>query len=374
MELENTLPIEKLPKELIKDPYNYIMSYYESIYPYIGGKIFSILSLVPVSLIMPKILRKRKEIKQKINLLLISSPGTGKSSIAKEFEKIAYHPITLEHVTDSRLFYELSQMDMVTLIISDISKVFSDDMLVKQLENLIGDESMISRNTMQNKEQDTTKKIDAVSYLSGTPDNISNKRIRDGLLSRVSPLIITHSLQEHEGIIDFVNDSIGEESVGEVNYIPHYFAGLYKIQKGQHSLYGPIIGYDISKEIKESIKIFIKPLVKPAFIKFGIESVRELEETYRILCASAVLNYFNRQIIKGKIIVTRQDLEIAKFLIKREIATKYKIISTIMERDRNNLKTMNQLKEWLNIQRTIEKRDIGSEAEFLLRGMVTQGI
>ena len=204
--------LNKLPRELIEKPYHYIRNYYEMIYPHIGDKVFSILSLIPISLIIPKIPRGKKLLKQKITLLLISPPGTGKSSIANEFEKITFDPIALEYITDSRLFYELSKKDRATLIISDIAKIFSNEMIIKQIENAVGEDGYISRNTMLNREEDTKKLLDVVAYFSGTPENLINDRIRDGLLARTSALIIVHTLKEHEEILNYVNDNIGEES------------------------------------------------------------------------------------------------------------------------------------------------------------------
>ena len=362
--------LNKLPRELIEKPYHYIRNYYEMIYPHIGDKVFSILSLIPISLIIPKIPRGKKLLKQKITLLLISPPGTGKSSIANEFEKITFDPIALEYITDSRLFYELSKKDRATLIISDIAKIFSNEMIIKQIENAVGEDGYISRNTMLNREEDTKKLLDVVAYFSGTPENLINDRIRDGLLARTSALIIVHTLKEHEEILNYVNDNIGEESKENMNYIPYYYNILDEIQNDSNNKYPPVQGYIISKEIKKEIGEFIKPLVKQTFIQFGVESIRELEQAYRFLLSHAVLNYFNREKIKGKIVITSEDLKVAKFLIKREIETKHKIIATISERNKSNLKTMNDLRQWLYHQKIIEKRNINPEAEFLLRGMI----
>ena len=52
------------------------------------------------------------------------------------------------------------------------------------------------------------QKINVVGYFAGTPDNIS-QTITDGLIFRVSPVIIFHTEQQHEDILKKVNDRIG---------------------------------------------------------------------------------------------------------------------------------------------------------------------
>ena len=66
-----------------KDPYNYICDYIESIYPKIGRKTFEILSLLPVSLVMPDIPSGTKTVRSNLNCIFLGPSGSGKSSIAK---------------------------------------------------------------------------------------------------------------------------------------------------------------------------------------------------------------------------------------------------------------------------------------------------
>lgn len=363
------IKLEQLPKELLLRPYKYIRDYYEKIYPFMGSKVFSVLSLVPVSLLLPKIPRGIKTIKSKINILILSNPGTAKSSIGVEFEKITFDPLPFEAITDARLFYELREKDRVSLIVTDIARIFSDPIMVKQLENILGDEAVISRNTMRNKADDLKKDIDAVAYLSGTPENINNHVIRDGILARVSPLVVFHSQREHEFILDYVNDEMGDSDIENVNFIPQYYKELLKIQLNQNPMIHPVTGYIISKEIKDEMSKFIKPLVNPTFIKFGVHAVRELEEAYRFMVSHAFLNIFNRRMDGGKIVITEEDMKIAQFLIRREIATKHKIISCINALEYLNLKTVNDLRDWVNRQKTT---DVGQETKLLMAGMLNR--
>lgn len=339
----------KLPDELLENPLKYISNYYESIYPNIGKKVFYLLSLVPVSLITPKIPRGKKDIKQKISILLISNSGTGKTSLAEEFEKITYNPLFVEHLTEARMNYEMRGKKRVSLIVSDIATMFSNDTIVKMVEGALGEEGVIGRNTMKNRDEDMRERIDAVSYLSGTPENITKEIIGWGLLGRTSPLLINHSEQEHDAILDFVNDEMGVETEHTLNYIPHFYNELLKIQEGNHRI-PKINGYIIPKDIKDEIKSFIKPLVRPAFVRWGVNAVRETEEVYRFLVSHAFLNIFRKYengLIHGdKIVIDSKDLKVAKYLIKREVATKEFIIDCINQINYNNLKTIQKLKEW----------------------------
>ena len=96
-----------LMEEIRKDPYNFIMDYYERIYMHIGGDAFSVLSLVIPSLILPPIPHEHaREIKPSINFLLIAMPGGGKSSIAETFSKLSYNSFNFESITDAK-FYEV---------------------------------------------------------------------------------------------------------------------------------------------------------------------------------------------------------------------------------------------------------------------------
>ena len=364
------ITFDQLPQELIRSPYRYIREYYEKIYPFMGSKVFSVLSLVPVSLILPKISRNKTKFRSRIHFLLLSGLGSGKSSIAREFEKITFEPMHFEYITDARLYYELSQKDRVSLIVSDVARIFADPLLTKQMENIL-EEGIISRNTMRNKKEGETKKdIEAVAYLSGTPENINNRVIRDGMLSRVSPLISFHSQSEHEYILDYVNKEVGTNGTETFNYIPYYYKELLKIQNGEHSIYSPITGYIIPDSIKDQMLPFIKPLVNPSFQKFGVQAIRELEEAYRFMIAHAFLNVFNRRVEGGNIVVTEEDFRVAKFLIKREISTKHKIISCINAIDAFNLRTVYDLRDWVNRQKSMEKKEIGKEATILLTGML----
>jgi hypothetical protein len=350
-------PSEEIMSQIRNRPYKYIRDYYESIYPFIGSQIFSILSLVPVSLIMPKFNREGKGIKQKISLFLMSGPGTGKSSIARELEKISYFPVSTLNITPARLFHEIKIREKVTLIIPDASITLSREELIKALENILGEEESISRNTMKNKnnEEGTEMHRDGVGFISGTPDLIVNQRIRDGLLSRCSPLVIDHTQEQHEHMIDLVNGKIGKENKNiSNNPIPFFYKELYEIQEGLHNSIKPIEGYIIDEHIKESIASFIKPLVKVGFNMMGVHAIRQLEQAYRYMCSHAFLNILSgkRKIINNKLEINSEDLEVAKHLIKREIETQTIILMSVNAINWYNLRTINELRDWAKTHKT----------------------
>jgi len=339
----------EIPEELLYNPLKYITNYYESIFLNVGKSVFYILSLVPCSLIIPEITTRRRKIKQKINFILISNPATGKTSIAEEFEKISYNPIFVEHITRARMVNEMKQKEFLTLIISDIANSFNNEDLVKFLEQILGDEGVISVSTMHNKGEKTRKRKNAVAYLAGTPENITKEVLKWGLLSRMSPLLIVHSPKEHDEIIDFISDEIGEEYKEKENCIPLFYKELLKIQNGEHYI-PKIEGYIFPKEIKEEIKKYLKPLVSRSFEKWGVNATREVQESYRFMISHAFLNIFKKYrdglIKNNKLIIDKKDLKVAKFLIKREILTKEFIMDCINQLNYNNIKTIQKLKEW----------------------------
>ncbi len=373
MEEQDIIKLSSLPKSLIKSPYKYIQKYYESIYPFMGGKCFKLLSLIPTGLVIPKIPRGKKLIKQKISFFLISNPGTGKTSIAEEFEKLTYNPIFIEYITKARLNYEISNQEhnRISLITSDVATILNDDDLVKLLEGILGEEGAISYNTMHNRSDDENrKKIDGVAYLSGTSENIQNKKVRDGFLRRTSPLIVVHTNKEHEEIIDIVNDGMGEvDESDEVNFIPTYYEHLRKIQDGEGEI-NPINGYIFSNRIKDQVKAFIKPLVKPTFVQFGVNAIDETEQFYRFLVNHSFLNLFEREIQDYKLVINDEDLEVAKSIIKNEVETKHQIYSSISFLDKNKIKTMEQLRKWEYRRKIKKAKDLNLNAKFIMKGMV----
>jgi len=365
-----------IPPELYSSPYSYIRNHYEEMYPCLGNKLWSLLSLVIVSLVMPKIPRGEKLIKNKINVCILGQPGIGKTSMGEEFEKVAYNPLSTERITPARLYFEIMKrakeedIPKLSLIVSDVAVIFQDEIMIKMIENLLGEEGVISKANMHNKKDDPRKKVDLVAYLSGTPDLMYNQRIRHGLIFRTLTLILMHTKKQHEKILDYISDNMGQNyKNGDSKPIKAFFNEIWDIQSGNHPKIKPVVSYDISEEIKQDIKKFIKPLVANAFDKYSIPFARTLEETFRLMCASAMLNIFNRKVTDGKIKIEKEDADLAKKIIQRDIVHKVRILQSISQIDYWGINNMADLKEW-NEAMNRKGKNISEETGFVMKSII----
>ena len=143
-----------------------------------------------------------------------------------------------------------------------------------------------------------------------------------------------------------------------------------KIQDNEHDFIHPIEGYIISEEIKEKVKEFIKKLIQPYFKNYGITSVREVEETYRFMISHCFLNIHSRKVQEGKLIIEEEDMKVAKKLIKREIIMKNLIMGSIIELDSQNIRTNEQLRNFVTRYESKNKRELPKEAKFVMSGFV----
>jgi len=335
-------------KEIYKDPYNFIRNYYESVYKDVGYDVFSTLSLVIPSLILPAIPhRNAREIKPSINFLLIAPPGNCKSSIAETFEKLAYNSFPFESITDSKLYSELSKRDYVSLIVGDVYKIFSSAPLTKTMENVLGDEQKLSRFTQRTDSQE--KKIRAVAFLAGTP-NALNSVIQDGIIFRTAVHLLFHNPEEHERIGKFVTDGAFEKREGSEieDSIINYYQELFQIQTEEHTEIDQIRGYIVAPEFKDMIFRAWKPLVKPVTERTKFSFFRELHQAFRYMVAHAFLNIFNRKIEdKHILVIDKRDVEVAIELMKKELSTKFEILSSSRVVSEEKLKTTKELAEFV---------------------------
>lgn len=334
-------------KRVMKDPYNFIRNYYEGVYMHMGKEVFSILSLVIPSLILPPIPHETaREIKPSINFLLIAPPGTAKSSMCETFEKLAYNSFPFEYITDAKLYDVVKQTDFVSLVVSDVFKVFSDKGLSKTMENVLGDEQKLSRFTMRTDSHE--KKIRAVAFLAGTPNSLTSV-ISDGMIFRTALCLIIHNPEEHDKIGKFVSDGAFKEPKYSVEEkaIKYLYEELFKIQLGQHTKIKKIIGYKVNPEFKKRIFDVWSPLVKPQTKKTNFSFFRELHQGYRYMCAHAFLNIFNREIEDGNLVIDEKDVEVAIGLMEKELQTKFKILSCSNVVSEQKLKTTKDLAEYV---------------------------
>lgn len=369
---------EKLPENLLKEPYNYIRNFYEEMFPQVGNKVFSILSLVPISLIIPEIEAELKPINRTLTMLWIAPPGSAKTVISEEFEKITKNPISSHKITPARLIYEIKNKknegeDEMSLIISDTAVMFNDEIMIKIIESVV-EEGTISWETMRTIKDKTlggfgdNKKIRVASYLSGTPSLISDRKIRDGILGRAFPLITYLTKEQHKEALEKKNSSIGRKFNGSsMHHIQKFYKELYDIQKGNGKI-PKIEGFIISEEIKKELGKYIineSVYLEKIFEMWGVPGFRIMEEGYIFLVTHAFLNIFNREIKNNKIVVNWDDLKIAKKLIKIECYFSYRIYEAIAKIDIERIKTEEELRRYL-----YKHEKIPESTKVIMRGLV----
>ncbi len=360
--------------EIKKDPYRYIREFYEELYPCMGSRVMSIVALLPPSLILPPLTTSNgKKIPAKINCLLLSPAGTSKTSLSERFKKFTYDPFIFESITDAKLASVLSYKTRVSVIVSDIARVFSNPILNKQMENITGEEGKISRFTMKTKEEEI--KLDAVAFLSGTPENL-NRTITDGLLFRVSPLLVFHTEREHRSILEKVNGDIGkgkiENEIDREQVIIEYYNELLDIQEGEHKEIEQITGYIIDDEFRNKIATAINPKLDQIFKNTNYEFVRELQQVWKYAIAHAFLNVFQRTIEKGKLVITEEDIAKAIALSSREIETKEKILESLRDISTKKFRTVEDLKRWANAKKKESNKPVSVDDYKIRETLLTQ--
>ena len=367
--------IKEIDLDLKNNPYHYIRSFYEEMLPFIGSRVWSVLSFLPISLIMPKIMINNRPIRIHINLLWLSPSGYGKSVTAREFSKITYSPLITKKMTTPRLVKELEKNKMTSLIIEDVSVWFMDEEKIKFLEGATGEEETISHETMRNIKKGTNRHVDVISFCSGTAENITNQKVKTGILRRFSPLIIYLSLEEHRKVIEFINKGVGEtKEIKSFEPISNFYKELKNIQDGYNKEISPIEGYIIPESIKKEANEFFLPLILNLHKKYRLSMATETEQMWRFCCCHAFLNIFKKKqlglIQNNQIVIDNHDLEVAKRLIAREISSKSIIMQCIENIDYFNIKTREQLIEWEEKRRKSGKKEIPKEAKFIFSSNV----
>ncbi len=337
-------------KKIRESPYEYIRDFYEKLYPHVGRKVMSVLSLVPCSLILPSFYDELgKKTHTRISYLLLSPPATAKTSIGTHFKKFTYDAFPAEYITDAKLSSVLNFKTRVTLIVTDIARVFSNPILAKQIETIIGDEGKLSRFTAKTGDEEIP--IDAVAYFAGTIENLE-VTLREGNIFRVSPQIIFHTEGEHDEILAKENQTIGkgkpENFVDKEQVIIDYYQSLLDIQENRSKdKIEEITDYEITDEFREVIATRTIPLLRKMFKETDREYVRELHLVYRYLVSHAFLNIHNRKVKNGKLFVEKEDLGAALRLSKAELATKSMIIRRLNDMAERKWRNEKEFKMWV---------------------------
>ncbi len=357
---------EKLefPNDLLNNPYEYICNIYEKKYPHLGKKIFSVLCLSPVSLIIPKVkISNIKTTNRTLSILWLAPPATGKTTISRAIEKITINPICSHRITPARLIYEVKKVEgnLISLLISDIAVSFSDETFVKLVESIVED-GYAHWDTMQNKKDEgSKKKYKAFACLSGTPQTISNNKIRDGILGRCFPILLYLTEKQEKDILRKIAE--GEENgIDEsIKKIEEFYKKLIEFKENNK-----IDGFEISEKIKLDLLKYIEDnkALNLIFKKWGIPRTRQFEDAYIILTSLSFLNIFNRKIVDNKICVEERDLKITKKLVNRGAIHSYRIYEAIEKIDWYKIKNERQLREYLT------KNNISKGTKFLMEGLI----
>ena len=338
----------EIPEEIKNNPYEYICNFVETLYPSTGKEVFEILSLVPVSLIIPDFPYFSKTERTNMNVLFLAYAGSGKSSLCSLFSKFAYFPLEGRSYTPAELENKtlryMNDFGMFSLIIEDYATMSTDERINKIIEGVLGDEKIIDRHTTK---KDIREDIEAVGVLAGVPDDLS-ERITSGTLSRVLCILIVHDDEKHSKIGKHISDNLGisNGSIEKENIIKNYYDFLYRVQMNKEDKFEKIREFVIPSSIREQIfkSWDIKTKIYRKQVPFNF--FRELQDTYRILLSHCFLNYFNRKISDGKMFVTQEDCNIALNLLKRNLETKYYLF--ISEKMSRSIRSAVQLNVLIN--------------------------
>lgn len=332
-------------EEIRKNPYEFICSWMEEMFPYTGKKCFEILSLMIASLLCPDLPYKGKTVRSNINCLFLAPPGGGKTAIAKQFAHFAINPLEVESITTARLEKEMMKHDDGTLVVGDFARMANDKIIIKVLEGIMGEDKRISRKTMN---VDSTRDVNMVGLLCGTPQDLSGY-LGSGLIFRIVPIIIFHSPEEHKEIGKHINEHICEEveEDGREEAIKGFFQELLRIKENNHPDFEQkITGYKVPKMFKNNLYEVWDKLTFKLNKETRLNFFRELQEGYRFLVSHAYLNIFNREVVDGKLIPIEEDLRVAMKLMRESIILKKKLLKG--QSFARNIMTMRDLEELLN--------------------------
>ena len=318
--------LESIDKNIVKNPYSSIIQWSEQRLKFVGKKTFPVLALMPVSLIAPDMPYQDKSIRSNIHTLILGASGSSKTTLVSEtFGEITYNPLSFNDISKAELVEEIYGMgDDISALCPDIDMIFKNPALMKVLEGITGEERSISSRNMR---RDRTFKINAIFLGAGLPTSMT-RYASYGMLRRVNPIVVTHTIEEKDEINRYVKDSMFSSSKNIfVEDIKQFYMKLWNIQKGKDSEFKKIDGYIVEEEFKEGIYQEHRKLS----LMFSDDKylITELHSGFRYMCNHAMLNMFNRKIEKdsgqNKIVITREDYIVGLNLLDLEMRMKGKI-------------------------------------------------
>lgn len=353
-----------MPKDLneqIKSkPYEFICEWMEEVLYKTGGRVWEIVSLMPVSLILPDFDYNGEEIRSNISCLLMGNPGSGKSTISKIFSEISYFPLVAGSITPSKLTSKIQTNPNFSLVVGDFSTMSRDPAILKIIESVIGEEKTLKKSTM-NGEIDID--VNGVALLCGTNQDLSSY-LTGGFIFRTVPFIIKHNPKEHTEIGKRIIEDIGvEKEDGKKKVVKNYYKDLLNIQLTKNHP-KKVIGYSIEEKFKleahkcwDNLTKQINSNIKTNFLWF-----RELQEFFRFLVASAFLNVHNREVKEGILYPTKEDFDVAIKLMRQSIKLKYDILSM-----RTFMKGISDLRDF---ERIINSNTLSEERKEILTNLL----
>lgn len=355
------LLLEDLNKEIVKRPYQFITGYMEDRLPYTGGEVFERISLIPPSLILPDFAYKGDMIRSNINVLLIGSSSSGKSTITKEFLNLAYYPLSVKSITPAMLERKIRECPTFTLIVDDFSRMIRDPIIVKIIEGILGEEKRIQRATMRS---ELDLETDACGLFCGTSQDLSSY-LTGGFLQRTVPIIIHHNEKEHSDIGKNIIKNMGKRQDGiKRQVIGNYYNKLFKIQLGQNKNVNPVIDYyQDPKMNEEAYEIWDERTKKiNEILKTQLNWFRELHEFFRFMYSHAMLNIFNRKVNDGILYPEKDDFNVGIKLMEQTIKLKYDVLSMS-----SFSKTISDLRE---LQLIMDSNKLSQNRKEILRNLL----
>ena len=323
------LLLESIDKDIVKNPYSSIIQWSEQRLKFVGKKTFPVLALMPVSLIAPDMPYQDKFIRSNIHTLILGASGSSKTTLVSEtFGEITYNPLSFNDISKAELVEEIYGMgDDISALCPDIDMIFRNPALMKILEGITGEERSISSRNMR---RDRTFKVNAVFLGAGLPTSIT-RYASYGMLRRICPIIIFHTIEEKDEINKYVKDSMFSSSKNlSVESIKKFYIKLWNIQKNKDNEFKKVEGYIVDNEFKEGI--YQKHRDMSVMFPDDKYLITELHSGFRYMCCHAMLNMFNRKTEKdeekNKIVITREDYVVALNLLDLEMRMKYKIFKT----------------------------------------------
>ena len=347
-------------EQCVRNPHQYIMEWAEENVIHVGKKFFKVLALQPCSLLLPNIAFRSTSIRSSFNIMFIAPPSSGKSTICRKYEEIVFNPYSVRSFSSAELTTDLSKKDFFTVIIEDFSQMCEDYDTIKVLEGALGDEKILNKRT---KREQINKKTNGVGLICGTWHDLKKYlgSLKSGMFSRSFLFLLDLTKEQQRDIGRYINEGVGNkkfsaQSMIKEKVIKDYYKNIQYIMMGKH------------KEIKKVTDFYLDDLLKKEIIltswekEIGLNKIksdddsheiddfftRELQEGYRFVISSALLNIFNRKCENGILYPNKEDFLLAKELMIENLRNKINLIKSQWYCNKNVKGDREVLKKILN--------------------------